>query len=117
MQKLDCGHEPTQTEIGLGNGVARDTHDRTMCYACADAMIREDMRTSDRIVLYLRDRDLTSWSGGKLATVTARVTRRVGFHGSSRVYFDAIDLDGRHWHGNSPGDGMYARLHARKGNR
>lgn len=57
---------------------------------------------------------ITTWSGGHLARVTRKATRKVGFHGSTRVYFDAIDDAGKAWYGNSPGPGMYARLHARK---
>jgi len=72
------------------------------------------MRTGDQLCAYLNS-DGTAiiiWSGGKLARVTYKVSRRVGFNGSTRVYLNAIDDTGKRWHGTSPGPDMYARLRA-----
>ncbi len=109
---LVCGHSPSP-HSEISTGTAHTVDGREICFDCADREIREDMRTSEHASGYLKGKEITSWSGGLLARVTYRVTRRTGFHRSERVYFDAIDLDGKRWYGNSPGDGMYARLHAR----
>jgi hypothetical protein len=108
---LVCGHSPSaHCEISTGTAHTRDG--REICFDCADKEQRDEMRTAEHYSGYLQDREIHTWSGGLLARVTSRVTRRVGFYGSSRVYFAAIDLNGKRWYGNSPGDGMYCRLHA-----
>lgn len=43
--------------------------------------------------------------------VVHRRKTRAGF-GGERIYFRAVDLAGRYWHGNSSGDHMIAHLRA-----
>ncbi len=110
---LVCGHSPSP-HCDISTGTAHTRDGREICFDCADKEQRADMRTAQHYTAYLTGDKITTWSGGLLARVTYRRTRRVGFHGSERVYFNAVDLDGKRWHGNSPGDGMYCRLHASK---
>jgi hypothetical protein len=113
---LDCGHTATPTETGLGTGVAHATDGKTLCYECADKAQRADLATSKTFTAYLSSdgKHLTTWSGGILATILYSWERRVGFHGSKRTYFNAVDATGKHWHGTSPGRNMYARMRATK---
>jgi hypothetical protein len=110
---LVCGHSPSR-HSEFTTGTAHTPDGREICWTCADKEQREAMKSADSVVLYLKDRELTTWSGGLMARVTSRVNRRNGFHRSVIVYFQAIDLDGKRWYGTSPGDGMYARLRANK---
>lgn len=115
MSALACGHAPSPHGEHT-TGTAHMPDRREVCWECADAHQRERMRTESEIVAYLNTdgSQVTTWSGGTLGTVTRRVTRRVGFHGSTRHYLTVCDTDGRMWHGTSPGPDMYARLHASK---
>lgn len=55
-------------------------------------------------------RELTTWPGQKLATITALWSQEVGFGWrTKRWYFAAKDAYGRLWYGTSAGKGMYAR--------
>ncbi len=111
---LDCGHAPTPS--GSGTGYARTPEGKQICYACADERTRADMRTADRIVLYLNGDRVATWSGGTAGRVTSRTVRKMRTPNShwthTRIFVRVVDLDGKHWHGSSPGDGMYVRLRA-----
>lgn len=112
---LSCGHEPSPHSAHT-TGTAKLPDGREVCWECADTFQREAMRTSVQVMAYLSGDGtaITTWSGGKLADVVCKNTRRVGFHRSTRVYFNAVDTAGKRWHGTSPGPGMYARLRASK---
>lgn len=108
---LACGHEPSpHSNISVSTGTAHLPDGREVCWECADAWQRDQMRASDRLDAYLTGDGATiaTWSGGKLAHVTSKVTAR-------RVYLRAIDDTGKRWHGTSPGPGMYARMRATRG--
>lgn len=113
LMTLDCGHEPSpHSEPTTGTATLPDN--RVVCWTCADAWHREQMRTLDTTGGYLSDRSITTWLGGLLARVTSRSERTMRVNGRryKRVYFRAVDTNGRHWYGNSPGDGMYCRMRA-----
>lgn len=86
------------------------------CFACADELEREDLKQANTFFAYLSGdgKRITTWTGGKLADVTGSVEHKVGFHGSTRIYFDAVDVHGVKWYGTTPGTGMYARMRRRK---
>lgn len=111
---LDCGHEPSP-HSEYTTGTAHTSDNREICWDCSYAGELSAMRTAQHYGAYLSGNGsrLTTWPGQPLAVVTSLVERRVGF-GGSRFYFKATDLDGQHWHGTSPGPGMYARLHRSK---
>ena len=113
IMALDCGHDPSPHSEHT-TGTAQLPDNRVVCYSCADTWQREQMRTSDLTSAYLTDASVTTWTGGLLARVTWRVERTMRVNGRKfrRVYFRAVDTNGRHWHGNSPGDGMYCRMRA-----
>lgn len=113
---LDCGHPPSTAHEECTTGYATTPDGKRICYSCADERTREQMRTSAEIVLYLSGNAVTTWTGGNMGRVTSRVPRALRVPGSygkhTRIYLNVIDLDGKRWHGTSPGDGMYCRLHA-----
>lgn len=66
---------------------------------------------------YLSDdgKRLTTFMGDELATVTqSSVAHGCNFGGGDRTYFRAVDSQGRHWYGSSPGRNMYARMRRAK---
>jgi hypothetical protein len=120
MTTLACGHQPSpHSEHTTGTA---HTPKGEVCWTCADAMQREDLRTSDRFSAYLSlsaDKttlQLTTWSGGVLATVTAKwETSAGGFARRTTITrFRAVDSHGGRWFGSSPGVGMYARMRRAK---
>lgn len=117
---LDCGHPPS-SHGPLTTGTARTSDGQEICWDCSHHEEREALRTARSYTAYLmRDAagkvTLTTWAGGKLADVTSYATRPVGFgFRPSRTYFRATDVHGTHWHGTSPGFGMYARMRRTKG--
>jgi hypothetical protein len=117
---LVCGHQPSpHSEFTTGTAHTRDG--REICWTCADAEQRDEMRIVDRFTAYLvRTKDgaqLQTWSGGLLATVTASwSTSAGGFARRTMITrFRAVDSDGVRWFGTSPGYGMYARMRRAKG--
>ena len=113
--RLDCGHEPTKYEDGrlsAGYGVSDDG--TTFCDPCFDEHQRDRLTQVRHYTAYLDGDRLTTWTGCELAKITQRRTTRAGF-GGTRVYFRARDVHGARWYGNSPGDGMYARMHRTTG--
>lgn len=119
IERLDCGH-PESAHSSFTRGYAVRQDDTKVCYECAQRQELEDLKTAQHYVAYLSRVDgrllLTGWIGWKLATVTeSTVTTLSAFgHRHSRVYFRATDVHGQHWYGNSPGEGMYARMHKAK---
>jgi hypothetical protein len=114
---LDCGHKPTP-RTGIGTGYATTDDNRLVCYDCANSHELYRMNAADNFMGYLSSdgKNITTWTGFKLATVThSRVRSNGGFAASStRVYFNAVDAMGNRWYGSGPGGGMYCRIHRRK---
>jgi hypothetical protein len=111
---LSCGHVLEAQGAGTtGYARKRDTSE-CICYACADDEHRADMQRSGECFAYLDvdGKHITTWSGGKLLTVTREwQTSAGGFAGNvqiTRVW--ARDTAGSMWHGRGPGRGMYVRL-------
>lgn len=118
----DCGHLipalPLSHVGGAGYATIEDKGMMTMCYPCCDAYQREAMKTAKSYNAYFSgDKSfITSWTGGKLATVTYYRSAAVGFgHNPRRYYIRAITEDGARWYGTSPGPGMFCRLRRAKG--
>lgn len=128
-ETLDCGH--VSTPNGCAAGYATRSDNTRICYGCANESQRAELKTADRFVAYLTvpvstDEDwanrrpgavnaslLTTWSGGKLATVVS--LRRTRHNIGGYLYrFNAIDVHGQHWYGTSPGPNMYARMRKSK---
>lgn len=127
-ETLDCGHHIPANPPGHvgGTGYAILTSPRTVngrtvpangrvCYPCADALQREDIRLGDTATLYLSQDGtrVTSWSGGTMGRViSGSVSKRYTPTGGryERHYVRVRMFDGSAWHGNGPGDGMYVRL-------
>ncbi len=104
---LSCGHNPSPHDPHT-TGTAFLPDGREICWDCADALERERMLTESKIGAYLSGDGtaITTWSGGKLARVTGKVTRRVGFGRTSQVFWNATDDNGARWYGRSQGFGM-----------
>ena len=96
---------------GCTTGYARTVDGRTICYPCADALQREEFAAADSFSAYMDGggRCITTWTGGRLATVTERARHRGGFGGEYWT-FRAVSPDGARWHGRGGGPGMFARL-------
>ena len=124
---LDCGHQSTPQRWADGSGTpgyAREVGtDRRICYACADAREQADLLTHDRYTAYLTptkppeppDWQLTTWTGGVLAWLTAPPTKGRHNIGGYLWRFRAVDVHGQYWYGTSPGPNMYARMRKVKG--
>lgn len=113
---LSCGHLTTRTDFSPGycggSGYATMTNGAHICYPCADDRERDHLRTARTAMAYLASdkATLTTWTGGRLATVT-QITRQPVTTSVDTLYrFRATDCHGAHWCGTSPGPGMYARL-------
>lgn len=116
---LSCGHLPTRDDSAasrVGTGYARDRDGRTMCYPCADISERAAFLVAsmagEPFTAYVDDAgNLTTWSGGLLATGVPRAggVSRSGWHGS-RVYswrFRTGPLgESAEWYGRNGGPGM-----------
>lgn len=112
---LSCGHLTTRTDFSPGycggSGYATMPDGARICYPCADAHERDHLRTARTATAYLASdkATLTTWTGGRLATVT-QLTRGRHNIGGHLYRFRATDGYGALWYGTSPGPGMYARL-------
>jgi len=116
MANLSCGHEPSPHGPHT-TGTAHTPNGREICWGCADNEQRESLKTEERWDAYLSSdgKQLTTWTGGKLADVTELWWRDgVNFGGTRRYYFRARDVHGQRWHGTSPGHSMYARMRRSK---
>lgn len=115
---FDCSSECIPTGIGTGYAVFPDGH--RVCYTCADKRQREELRdTSKPFVGYVSTSggEITSWTGGKLMTITdrrpCRLTRQSWAHGKDFSSIRAVDCHGHMWFGRgSPG--VAIRLRAAK---
>lgn len=124
---LDCGHAPqpsfwadgsTYTVPDTGEvldmtgrvifpGWATVPDGRNVCPDCADDMQRAEMATAKRVVAYLAsdNRSVTSWTGGKLGTVTRVTSNR------RQTFVRVTDTHGGHWAGIGPAEsGTYVSL-------
>ena len=116
---LDCGHE--RTPEGCAYGTAHTTDGRTICLRCAEREEIENLKTSPTIVAYVTDgnRQVTTWTGAKLGTVTSRTVSRGRWSNYGivhRHYVRVTDVHGGHWHGSGPVEnGQYVTLHRSKG--
>lgn len=107
---LSCGHHPSPHECFTA-GTAHLPDGREVCYDCADALQREELKDRSRpFTGYLSTdgRAVTSWSGGELMTVTGwepcKLTRLSYAHGKSYRSIRARDCHGAMWYGRgSPG--------------
>jgi hypothetical protein len=95
---------------GIGTGYAVTMDGEKICYSCADTRQRDGMKTASIIGAYISSdgRSVTTWTGGKLATVIrsthVRLTRVSFAHGGSIRAIRAVDDTGAHWYGRgSPG--------------
>ncbi len=104
---LSCGHHPSP-HAHFTTGTAHTSDGREICYSCADAETREEMKTARVFCAYVSGdwRTLQTWSGGHLGTVT-----RGSRHPWSRErnYIRVTDCHGNRWHGTG-GNGMWASL-------
>jgi len=111
---LDCGHLPTRRKKGsCATGVCHDRETgKTMCYACANKAQRKELKTATKFQAYLSSdgKLITTWSGGKLATVTSTYTTRRGFCGSC-VWWHAKDVHGVWWYGAARTKGWVTTMH------
>jgi hypothetical protein len=122
MKTLDCGHQPSPHSEHT-TGTAHTTDGREICWTCADAEQREQLRTADTFTAYLtpvltaeghtKGHALTTWTGGHLATVTVLTCGRHNI-GGQLYRFRAVDVHGAQWYGTSPGPQMYARMRKAK---
>lgn len=110
---LSCGHKPSpHSEHTTGTtGTAHTPDGREICCQCADAEQVEALKDRTKPVgAYLAGdgRTVTTWTGGKLGTVTAsstvRLARWSAFHGRTMQAIRVRDVHGNMWHGRtSPG--------------
>lgn len=120
----DCGHAfdnlGEDGKASISSGYAYGESGRTFCYSCIDRLERARALTSDTIHAYLStdSREITTWTGGRLALVLAAETNGpVGWHGSEVWSVRARTEDGRTFYGRNGGPGSAIRLRAIKSDR
>lgn len=91
-----------------GTGYASHADGSKVCYSCADTEQRAELTTANVYGVYLSGdgKSLTTWTGGKLATVTHESDAKTGFYGSTIRSVRAVTPDGSHWYGKGRGRGM-----------
>lgn len=109
--ECDCGHPAVVRRYGSRMstpGYATDRDGRTLCYLCADDAQRREMATAPAALAYVASdgRSLTTWTGGRLARVTAHSVARNGWHGSEVHRWWAESPDGARWYGSNGGHGL-----------
>lgn len=119
MVVLDCGHEPTPSDVGSGWAEEPKTGIRR-CYQCATTRERDLMSTARRYTVYVRESDntVTTWAGGKLGTITTRSVGpwRYTTHARYRLrYVRVTDMFGNDWHGRGNDDWDCITLYRVKG--
>jgi hypothetical protein len=116
-QTLDCGH-PIGEHSPFTSGYAVTPDNRRICYACADARQREDLKDRSRpFTAYLSSdgRKVTTWTGGELMTVTRETDWRIfGSRRNVGSCISATDCHGNRWHGRGAGRGMAITLRPSK---
>jgi hypothetical protein len=112
---LDCGHPPTVPHNPMTSGTAHTQDGREICCACADNEQRAALATATEYAGYVdrKRKQITTWTGGKLATLTDTWTIWNNF-GGDLLCWNAVDDSGREWYGKGAGDGMITRMHLRK---
>lgn len=110
---LDCG-DPVPEREGIGTGYAGDPAAREMiCYRHAEEREAADFAKADVFSAYhtgagkVRDWQaphgvITTWTGRKLATVTAEWSTPAGGYnryGQTMRHIQAVAADGTRWHG------------------
>lgn len=98
-----------------GSGYGETADGRRLCYDCCNAAERAAFETADTFCAYLSGDGaaVTTWPGGRLATVTYKRRHSGGFGGEWWAV-DATAPDGSKWHGRGGGPGMFLRLKRRK---
>lgn len=97
---------------GTGYAVA---HEVMLCYACCDAMAREEMKTRKPFGCYISD-DTTrvvTWTGGELGHIV-RIGHSRGFQGTKLMHIRVRDVHGMLWFGTGLGKGMCITLRPMK---
>lgn len=116
-QVLDCGH-PIGEHSHITTGYATKADGKRICYACADAEQREELRdTSKPCFAYLSGtgRAVTTWTGGELMRVERETDWRIfGSRHNRGSCVTARDCHGKRWHGRGAGRGMCIKLRACK---
>lgn len=111
-----CGAACKPDGCATGYGITPDG--RKLCYPCCDAGERAEFAAAETYCAYMSGdgRSISTWPGGKLATVTYSARHRGGFGGE---YFTvgATAPDGSRWYGRGGGPGMFVRLRRRKRSR
>jgi hypothetical protein len=107
---LDCGHQASPhsdctTATGHFDG-------RELCWDCCNEIEREAFAKAQHYTAYLSGggKQITTWPGGVLATVTALWAVRNNFAGEI-LRIRCVAPDSSQWYGTAPGRGMYCRLH------
>lgn len=117
---LDCGHEPTTDDtaaVRVGTGYAVRLDGTRICYACAEA---EEARAFSEATIYTAyvnsaETEFQTWTGGKLARITAKSVSRSGFYGSRVYRYWATAPNGTKWYGANSGAGMVITMRQVKG--
>lgn len=107
---LSCGHHPSPHSYTT-TGTAHLPDGQEVCWKCADAMQREDLKDRSKpFVAYVSSdgKTITSWTGGHLMRVTrstrCTLTRQSWVHGKAYSSIRATDCHGGKWYGRgSPG--------------
>lgn len=104
---LDCGHAATPTDFTPGYATVAKTGGK-ICHSCADAMQRNELNAVDKTVAYVSGdgKAVTTWTGGRLMTITQHGSAPNGWHGSQIHYWRAVDDNNRGWYGRNAGNGM-----------
>jgi hypothetical protein len=116
----DCGADLPKHPPGYcgGSGYAITPENRRICYACADKrQVADLLDRSKPFCAYLSTSGLTitTWTGGKLMTVTRETDWRIfGSRHSVGSCVSAVDVHGKRWHGRGAGRGMAINLRPSK---
>ncbi|MET9119896.1 hypothetical protein [Streptomyces sp. NPDC004528] len=106
METLECGHAPTPSGIGTGYATwVADGKAERLCYPCADARMRQEVRDNVRFTGYVNSAGthIVTWSGGELAKVVRIDVGRPRYTPTGGRYrmrhVTARTPDGRRWSG------------------
>lgn len=110
---LDCGHKPSEHgehTTGTAHFTNKDGTKTEICCACADERQRADLLTNDKYCAYVSSngKELNTWTGGKLGTITAESQVRSWRNSSFGDLFaySITDVHGQRWYGRGSGRGM-----------
>jgi hypothetical protein len=120
LRVLSCGHHPSPHSEHT-TGTAHTPDGREICWTCADQEQREALKDRTKAAggyLASDGRTVTTWTGGKLGTVTSATTVRLArwsaFHGKTMQAIRVRDVHGNMWHGRTS-PGMSVTLRPLKG--